>query len=260
MLSALPDSRRAQGIRYSLHSVVVIALMGAVCGCDDAQSMELWGELNTAWLETFLPLPHGTPSQDVFLSVFGALNSQAFGDLFRAWAELLILRCDKQSRHIAIDDKTSRRSADKKRGTKTLRTVSAWVREAGLVLGPCRTAEKSNEITAIPELLQLLDLSGATVTIDAMGYQTHIAETIRQGDGHYLLSVKENQPTLHDDAETLFAEVADERVRSVDEAPRPIVERHQEVSKDHGRVETRTVLVCRQLQWITTRESWRDLA
>lgn len=98
-------------------------------------------------------------------------------------------------------------------------------------------------------------MRGATVTIDAMGCQTHIAKTIRQGDGHYLLSVKQNQPTLHDDAETLFAEVADERVRSVDEAPRPIVERHQEANKDHGRVETRIILVCRQLQWITTRDA-----
>lgn len=97
------------------------------------------------------------------------------------------------------------------------------MREAGLVPGQCKTAEKSNEITAIPELLQLLDVRGATVTIDAMGCQTHIAETIRQGDGHYLLSVKEIQPTLHDDAETLFAEATDERVRSVDEAPRPLV-------------------------------------
>ena len=183
-----------------------------------------YGESSIALLETFLPLPHGTLSQDVFLSVFAALDPQAFGDLFRAWAELLTPRCNKLGRHIAIDGKTSRRSADNKRGSKALPTVSAWMRETGLVLGPCKTEEKSNEIKATPQRLQLLDLRAATATIDAMGCQTHIAETIRQGGGHYLLSVKTNQPTLHEDAATLFAQVADERVRSVDEAPRPVVE------------------------------------
>ena len=112
-----------------------------------------YGESSIALLETFLPLPHGTPSQDVFLSVFAALDPQAFGDLFRTWAELSTLRCNKQGRHIAIDGKTSRRSADKKRGNKALPSVSAWMREAGLALGQCKTAEKSNEIRAIPQLL-----------------------------------------------------------------------------------------------------------
>ena len=134
------------------------------------------------------------------------------------------------------------------------------MREAGLVLGPCKTAEKFNEITAVPELLQRLDLRGATVTINARGCQTHLAETIRRGGGHYLLSVKTNQPTLHEDAAALFAHVADERICSVDEAPRPVVEGYQEVHKDHGRIETQTVLVCRQLQWMTSGKSWRERA
>jgi predicted transposase YbfD/YdcC len=258
-LRALPDHRRAQGRRYPLDSVVVIALMAMVCGCDDAEAMQLWGEANEEWLAGFLDLPHGPPTQDVFLSVFAGLDPAAFGTVFRAWAALLTLRLEGQGRHIAVDGKTSRRSADKAAGRSALHTVSAWMSEAGLVLGQCRTEQKSNEITAIPELLAVLDLRHATVTIDAMGCQTEIARTIRDGEGHYLLAVKDNQPTLHQDAQITFAEAADDRRRAIDEAQRPAVEVFEEVDKGHGRIEKRTVALCRDLTWMTTKEVWTDL-
>ena len=177
-LSGLPDPRRPQGVRYPLRSVVVIGLMATVCGCDDAEAMQLWGEHNAEWLAGFLDLPHGAPTQDVFLSVFGALDPEAFSAVFRSWAALLALRLRVEGKHIAVDGKTSRRSIDSETGRPTVHTVSAWMSEAGLVLGQRKTEEKSNEITAIPELLRLLDLSGATVTIDAIGCQTEIAKTI----------------------------------------------------------------------------------
>jgi predicted transposase YbfD/YdcC len=259
-LATLPDSRRPQGLRYPLQTVVVIALMAMVCGCDDAQAMQAWGEIHADWLEGMLDMPHGPPTQDVFLSVFAALHPEAFSAVFRAWAELLSLRLRANGRHVAVDGKTSRRSFDTARGKGAVHTVSAWVSEAGLVLGQKKTKAKSNEITAIPELLRVLELRGATVTIDAMGCQREIAETIITGDGHYLLAVKDNQPTLHQDLQSTFEEVADARRRTVDEQPRPEVELFEEVDKGHGCLETRTVSLCRDLSWLTTSERWSALS
>lgn len=257
-LATLPDPRRAQGIRYPLKSVVVIALMAMVCSCDDAEAMEVWGEANEKWLEGFLVLPHGTPTQDVFLSVFAALDPNAFGAVLRSWAALLALRIRARGKHIAIDGKTSRRSFGSE--TPALHTVSAYLSDAGLVLGECKTDCKSNEITAIPELLRLLDLRGATVTIDAMGCQTQIAQTIVDGDGHYLLAVKENQPTLYQDIATTFTEADDDQMRTVDEQQRPKVEVFEDIDKGHGRVEKRTVKLCRDQSWLTSATRWPALA
>ena len=260
-LEPLPDARRGQGRRYPLRTVVVTALMAMVCGCDDAEAMELWGEASAAWLAGFLDMPHGPPTQDVFLRVFAALDPEAFSAVFRAWAALLLLRLQIQGKkHIAVDGKTSRRSFDTASGSKAIHTVSAWMSEAGLVLGQRKTADKSNEITAIPELLRVLDLKDATVTIDAMGCQTEIAKTIVDGEGDYLIAVKDNQPTLRQDIEKTFAEAADQRVRSCDELARPAVEVFDENDKGHGRVEKRTVQLCRDLSWLTTVEKWPGLA
>jgi predicted transposase YbfD/YdcC len=260
-LSALPDPRRRQGVRYPLRSIVVIALMAMVCGCDDAEAMEFWGEVNSQWLASIVDLPHGSPTQDVFLAVFGALDPEAFSAVFRSWAELLTLRLEANAeRHIAVDGKTSRRSFDTAQARPAIHTVSAWLSEAGLVLGQRKTADKSNEITAIPELLKTLKLKGATVTIDAMGCQTEIASTIIEFEGDYLLAVKENQPTLRQDIVTTFAEAHDTRRRTQDELPRPKIETQEQIDKDHGRIERRTVSVCRDLRWLTTIERWAGLA
>ena len=259
VLATMPDPRRPQGVRYPLQTVVVIALMAMVCGCDDAEAMQAWGEANEEWLKTFLEMPHGAPTQDVILAVFGALHPETFSAVFRAWAELLALRLKAMGTQIAIDGKTSRRSFDTQSGKSAVHTVSAWMSEAGLVLGQQKTETKSNEITAIPELLQVLDLRGATVTIDAMGCQTEIAQAIREGDGHYLLAVKDNQPTLHKDIQTTFAEADDARQRTVDEQPRPTIEVSEQIDKGHGRLETRTLSLCRDLAWVTTADRWRDL-
>src|SRR5205814_5254962 len=132
--------------------------------------------------------------------------------------------------------------------------------EEGLVLGQIKTADKSNEITAIPELLRVLDLRGATVTIDAMGCQTAIAKAIVDGQGDYLLNVKENQPALLKDLVCTFTEAADPRVRSVDERPRPVVEVFEEVDKGHGRLEERRVELCRDLTWMMTADRWPRLS
>jgi len=257
-LEALPDPRRPQGVRYPLRTVVVTALMAMVCGCDDAEAIELWGQTNEDWLSTFLELPHGAPTQDVVLSVFGALEPKAFGAVFRAWASLLTLRLDAKDRHIAVDGKTSRRSFSAEQ--PAIHTVSAYLTESGLVLGQQKTGEKSNEIEAMPELLRVLELRGATVTIDAMGCQREIAQTIRDGEGHYVLSVKENQPTLYADILKTFSEASDERRRSRDELARPEVQAYEASEKGHGRLEHRRVRLCRDLGWLTTLERWPGLS
>ena len=260
VLSELPDPRRAQGMRYPLRTVVVVALMAMICGADDAEAMEWWGKTHAEWLESFLELPHGAPTQDVFLAVFGALEPEAFSAVFRAWVDLLTLRLEPQGKHIAVDGKTSRRSYDKSSERPSVHTVSAWMSEAGLVLGQKKTGDKSNEITAIPELLRVLDLRGATVTIDAMGCQTEIASTIVAGGGDYLLAAKDNQPTLRHDLEATFREASDPRPRTVDEQPQPTVTVFEQTEKGHGRLEHRTVFLCRDLAWMTTRDKWPGLS
>lgn len=259
-LSSLGDPRRAQGIRYPLTSVVVIALMAMVCGADNAEDMGDWGEANVRWLEGILELPHGPPTQDVFLSVFAALDPTSFRSVFLSWMELLRLRLRVMGKHIAVDGKTSRRSFDAARDRPAIHTVSAWLSDEGLVLGQIKTADKSNEITAIPELLRVIDLRGATVTIDAMGCQTEIAKVIVGGNGNYLLAVKENQPALHKEIVETFAEAADQRKRSIDERPRPALEFFEETDKGHGRVEKRAIELCRDLGWMTTADRWAGLS
>jgi predicted transposase YbfD/YdcC len=260
LLSGLTEPRRAQGMRYPLRSIVVIALMAMVCGADDAEAMAAWAKAHGDWLAEFLALPHGAPTQDVFLAVFAALDPKEFQGVFRAWAQWLMRRLEGQGKHLAVDGKTSRRSGDVGDGTPALHTVSAWMREAGLVLGQWKTDCKSNEITAIPELLCVLDLRGATVTIDAMGCQTTITSTIVDGEGDYLIAVKDNQPTLRQDIETTFAEARDERRRAVDELARPRIEEFKTVEKGHGRLEERTVTVTRDLDWLTTADKWKKLS
>jgi len=258
-LTALADPRRKQGQRYPLRTVVASALMAMVCGCDDAEAMELWSEANADWLSSMLDMPHGTPTQDVYLHVLGALDPRAFSATFQTWVDLVRLRLHGDGKHIAIDGKTSRGSSDPASGKSAIHTVSAWLSDAGLVLGQVQTEDKSNEITAIPELLRVLSLRGATVTIDAMGCQTAIAETIIDGGGDYLLAVKDNQPALHAEVRETFAEADDARLRAVDEVPRPEVATSQEIGKAHGRIETRTVRVCSNLTWVQSCARWKNL-
>ena len=260
-LMVLPDPRRRQGVRYPLRSVVLIALMAMVCGCDDAEAMEDWGEHHEAWLRELLDLPHGVPSQDVFLAVFAALDPKEFSAFFLIWVDFLRSRAAAVSDpHIAIDGKTSRRTFSS--DSAAIHTVSAWMSEAGLVVGQTQTSAKSNEITAIPELLRSLTLKGTTVTIDAMGCQTEIAETIVRKDGHYLLAVKNNQPALHRELAASFEEVDGAANRARDLPALPPVGVHEETNKDHGRVEVRRVEVIRKLDRMdaTVRERWCKLA
>lgn len=184
----LRDPRRRHRRLHRLLDIVVIAICAVLCGADNWQEVATFGQCRQAWLKRFLALPHGIPSHDTFERVFDRLDPQAFQACFRSWITALCLHL--QLPHIAIDGKTLRHSGTDALGP--LHVVSAWATAQHLVLGQEVVAEKSNEITAIPRLLELLDLEGALVTIDAIGCQKDIAEKIVAQGGDYVLAVKEN--------------------------------------------------------------------
>jgi predicted transposase YbfD/YdcC len=253
----LRDPRLAKGKRHRLVDTVLIALLGVICDCDDADEIADWAELHQDWLTDWFELEHGTPSQDTILRVFAALNPKTFTESLMSW--LASLR-PSSARHIAIDGKTLRGSLDAAQGKGAVHIVNAWLREAGLVLGQVKTSEKSNEITAIPQLLALLDIEGCTVSIDAGGCYRGIAAQVVDQKGDYVLAVKDNQPTLRQDLERLFTEALDTRRRSRDELERPALTSIREADGGHGRVDERVVYVAHDLDWLTTREQWKGLA
>ena len=248
--SELQDPRRAQGLRYPLPLVVISALLASVAGADDAQAMETWSAVNEEWLAAFLPMPHGAPTQDVYLAVFGALCPQNFEAVFRAWVSWLHVA--KEGRQIAIDGKTSRGSRNDE--GVALHSLNAWLVGRGLVLAQEGSNAKRGEIKAIPSLLKKLDLRGAVVSIDAIGCQRSIADAVVAQEGDYFLQVKGNQPHLLDDCERLFASV-DNESKLRDGAP-PTAKSFEEADKGHGRVEVRRAHVSEDLEWLTAPEDW----
>jgi predicted transposase YbfD/YdcC len=262
LLSALEivsDPRKKRGKRYSLVSVLAIAILGCLCGCDDAEALEDWAKKEVDWLRGFLALPHGTPSQDVFLRVLAAIEPRDFRMAFMGWARE-VFRHLGIGTQIAIDGQTSRGSRDRRTDKGPVHMVHALACDFGLVIGQLATAEKSNEIHAIPELLRLLDLRGALVSIDAMGCQVAMGKTILERGGDYLFGLKGNQSNLQKQTAALFNEVADTRRRTMDEATPPEIERFVQVDGGHGRIETREALVCRDFgEWVPAAERWPEL-
>jgi predicted transposase YbfD/YdcC len=232
--------------------IIVIALCGAICGVDNAEELEEFGEAKEVWFRTFLELPHGIPSQDTFLRVFAALDPQEFRTRFVAWVESL--REHGCERVVAVDGKSIRAAIDAARGGLCVHMVNAWLCEEGLVLGSLRTAAKSNEITAVPELLRLLNIKGCTVTTDAMGCQREIARTIVAGGGDYILQVADNQKTMHKDIADYFDYVE----KGGDALGK--MSRHETVDSDHGRVEERRYQHTTDIDWFQDRAKWAGLA
>jgi predicted transposase YbfD/YdcC len=254
----LRDPRRPKGKRHGFVDTVLIALLAVLCDCDDADEIADWAELHREWLdEWFGGLEHGTPSQDTILRVFSVLNPKTFTEALIGWlSSLRPAAC----RHIAIDGKSLRGSIEAARGKGAVHIVNAWLRGSGLMLGQVKTNDKSNEITAIPELLALLDVEGCTVSIDAGGCHRGIAEKIVEQKGDYVLAVKTNQPMLYQDLERLFAEGLDDRRRSRDELERPALMSIRDTDSGHGRIDERVVYVSHELDWLSTSALWRGLA
>lgn len=252
--ASLKDPRVDRTKEHRLLDIVLIAICAVVCGADGWVEVAECGVAKKAWFSRFLQLPNGIPSHDTFGRVFAALDAVAFERCFLEWVQAVNVLTAGQV--IAIDGKTLRRSHDRRRGKAALHVVSAWASANGVVLGQVATDAKSNEITAIPELLRLLDLQGCIVTIDAAGTQTAIAEQIVAAGGDYVLALKGNQKGLAEDVQRLF-----EWGRSLDFAEL----QHDHVrttTKGHGRVEIRdcwTISDPRYLGDLRQGRKWKSL-
>ena len=225
------DPRIGNAKRHKLIDILVIAICGVICGADGWSDIELFGKNKRGWLEQFLELPKGIPSHDTFGRVFALIDPQEFRRSFMEWVQAINELT--QGQVVAVDGKQLRGSGDKANGREAINLVSAWATANQLVLGQVKVDENSNEITAIPRLLQMLDLSGCLVTIDAIATQTEIARQIVEQGGDYLLAVKENQGRLYEDLDYLFQL---ERQQDFRQSPFTYA---KQVNKNHGRLEVR---------------------
>jgi predicted transposase YbfD/YdcC len=247
----LEDPRIDRTRRHELMDIVVIAICAVICGAEGWVDIAAYGVAKQDWLKTFLSLPQGIPSHDTFRRVFCLLDPAAFHTCFQRWIDAL--SAGLGLKRIALDGKTVRRSFDRATGKAALHLVSAWAAEQHLVLGQVAVDTKSNEITAIPKLLALLDVAGAVVTIDAMGCQKEIAAQIREGGGDYVLAVKDNQPHLLEDIQRGFERALDTDFAGLEHSY------HEEVYDGHGRVETQHVYTILHPEGIRDRALWQDL-
>lgn len=233
--STLEDPRSAMNQAHEFLDILVIAICAVICGADDWVAVADYGRAKQSWFERFLALPNGIPEHDTFWRVFRALDPEQFQACFLSWMQAVCQETEGEI--VAIDGKQLRRSYDRQDGQAAIHMVSAWASANGLCLGQCKVDEKSNEITAIPKLLQVLELAGCVVTIDAMGCQVEIAQEIIEQEADYLLALKKNQGHLFDDVKLLFDDLVDSDFRAYDYAD------HKSVDLDHGRVEVRTCWV-----------------
>lgn len=231
---SLTDPRHERNRKHLLLDIIVIAVSAMVCGTDGPTAIHRWATHRLDWLKEFLRLPNGVPSRDCIRRTLMALKPQAFQECFQNWiANATRLEADGPARLIAIDGKTCRRSHQRSKELGPLHIVSAWAAEDGIALGQVATEEKSNEITAIPELLEQLDLANTIVTIDAMGCQKEIAKQIVDGDGDFVLSVKDNQPKLYEAIKDYFD---DHLARDLEDLQ---YRSHETRDESHGRVDER---------------------
>ena len=247
----LKDPRVAASCDHLLIDILAITILAVASGADDWTDLEVFGRMRQAWLKTFLALPGGVPSHDTFQRVFGLLDRKQFAACLFQWTQALHEATG--GKLIAIDGKTLRRSFAKRTGKAALHLVTAWSSENGLTLGQVACEEKSNEITAIPELLQLLSLQGCTVTIDAMGCQKEIAQQIREQKGHYVLALKGNQSGLEQDMRTLFEHGIDADFAGL------TYQESQATEAGHGRIEERTCHAVEIPEDHPQRRVWKDL-
>jgi predicted transposase YbfD/YdcC len=239
---------------HKLMDILVIAICAVICGADDWTEVELFGKARQAWLGQFLELKNGIPSHDTFGRVFARLDAQQFEESFALWVQAVFQATGGQV--VAIDGKTARRSHERARGKEAIHLVSAWATANHLVVGQRQVDGKSNEITAIPQLLRLLDVHGCIVTIDAIGCQTAIAAQIIDQGADYLLTVKANQPHLLEDMSLFFRLAQANNFQKVDHTY------HRTVNKGHGRLEVRECWAIsgeESLHFLREAAAWKQL-
>lgn len=241
---SIPDPRMDRTKLHLLEDIIGLAVIAVICGAESWESIAEFGRMKETFLRTILSLPNGIASHDTIERVFKRIRPEKFEECFIAWTNSLFKKIGGEI--ISIDGKTLRGSQDKKNGKSAIHMVSAWANTNRLVLGQIKTEEKSNEITAIPKLLEILDIAGSIITIDAMGCQKEIVKKIQSQNADYIIGLKGNQGYLKEQVENLFTQ---SRVDDVSE----------QTEKDHGRIETRKCSVISNLEWIDDKESWAGL-
>jgi predicted transposase YbfD/YdcC len=243
--SALRDPRQGWRVLYPLPEILLLVLCATLSGMEDFVEIGLWGEERLDFLRRFLPYERGIPAHDTLNDVINGLDAELFKACFSNWVETLR---EHAPDIIAIDGKTSRGTHARRKGRQPLHLVSAWAARQRLVLGQEAIDDKSNEITAIPLLLERLELRGALVTIDAMGTQTDIAEKIVERGGGYLLALKANRPLLHQEVAEFFNAPPADMLEPV----------HDTTDGDHGRIEERHHVVCHEVDWLFSDRRYAD--
>jgi len=255
----LPDPRLNRTKDHKLIDLLVIAICTLLCGGESFNDMEEFGQAKHAWFKTFLELPAGIPSHDTFNRLFAALDPKQFLECFLRWTQSL--RTAIAGEIVAIDGKALRRAV--KRGQPAKYIVNAWARQNGLVLGQLKVADKSNEITAVPQLLRALELAGCIVTVDAMGCQKKIAREIVEADADYVLALKGNQETVHEEVKSYLDDaIARQAHLSPPKATTGFVtelDYSETIEKDHGRIEIRRYWHSDRLNWFADRGKWEKL-
>lgn len=259
-LENLHDPRVNRTKRHDLQDIMIIAVCTLLCGGETYNDMEDFGHAKEDWFRSFLKLPNGIPSHDTFNRVFAALDPKKFLDCFLEWTQAIREVVDKEI--VALDGKALRSALNKEDQLKYI--VSAWAETNNMVLGQIKVADKSNEITAIPELLRILELSGCIVTIDAMGCQKKIAKEVIEADADYVFSLKGNQETIHEEVQSfLDACIKDSKAKRLPKADQLKLDQHFQhceiVDGDHGRIEIRRYYQSDDLTWFEDLEKWEGL-
>lgn len=261
-LLQLTDPRLPRRRKHELIDVLMIAVTALLCGAENFTHMAQFGKAKEAWLRTFLTLTHGIPSHDTFRRVFMLLSPEKFSAVFLSWTQSL--RQAVGAEVVALDGKTVRRSFDSAKSQSAIHLVSAWASANRLVLGQIKVDDKSNEITAVPELLRALELAGCIITVDALNCQKNIAKEIQEADADYVLALKGNHATAHEEIQTFLDAALEETL-----AARPpgaklsagaaTLATWETVDKGHGRVETRRYYQSAELAWFADRAAWEGL-
>jgi predicted transposase YbfD/YdcC len=247
----IPDPRMQGKVIHKLHDILVIAVCSIIAGLEHWTQMEDYCKANFNWFKSFLDLPSGIPSHDTFGNVFAALSPDAFEKAIQTWINSL-KGSGTKGKHIAIDGKALRGSFDKAAGKTAVYMVNAYVHENHTVFGQVKVADKSNEITAIPDLLEMLELNESTITIDAMGCQRAIAKKIIEKQGHYVLALKGNQGSLLDDVKMFIDDI-------IANGSKEDYDYFESTEKGHGRIEIRKCWSVGNIEWLTHRHDWAGL-
>lgn len=248
VLEGIEDTRRDRSVMYPLHEVLIIMLLAVICGATSYAKVEMFGKSKKEWLSKFLKLEYGIPDACTFRNVIKEIDTKKLHEVFCEWMKSVVTELTGV---IAIDGKTARRTKDA--SNRPLHVVSAFSYECGLVMGQLACDEKSNEITAIPKLLEMLDINGCIITIDAMGTQKDIAQKIISKNADYILVVKENQKSLYNDIKLYIDDIRKDTDVISSESY------HKTVEKGHGRIESRICVISEEIGWLCQKDEWAGI-